>query len=104
MVKLSGLNEDDVPIVFTGLRPGEKLEEELSFDYETIETTVQSKLYCLRSPSRIPRDFDEKIQLLKGFGIRMEFDEIRLLLREIVPEYQPMQASESVAAPIAQAG
>jgi FlaA1/EpsC-like NDP-sugar epimerase len=105
MVKLSGLREEDVPIVFTGLRPGEKLDEELSFAYETVEHTGLPKLYRLRSPSMVPRDFDEKIQALKTLGIRMEFDEIRRTLQEIVPEYRPMTGDEPVSAPaIARAG
>ena len=106
MVRLSGLREEDIPIVFIGLRPGEKLEEELSFAYETIERTTQPKLYRLSSPSRVPRDLDEQIQVLKALGIAMEFDAIRRILIEIVPEYQPMMlVPERVARPvIAQAG
>ena len=38
MMRLSGLREEEVPVVFTGLRPGEKLEEELTFAYETDRT------------------------------------------------------------------
>ena len=97
MVKLSGLREEEVPVVITGLRPGEKLEEELSFAYETIEQTGQPKLFRLVSPSRVPRDLDEKIQMLKTLGIRMEFDEIRRLLLEIVPEYTPMALDDRVS-------
>lgn len=106
MVRLSGLREQDVPITFTGLRPGEKLEEELSFPYETVERTAQPKLYRLSSPSRVPRDLDEKIQSLKALGIAMEFEGIRHLLLEIVPEYQPMilDADRFAAPVIAQAG
>jgi FlaA1/EpsC-like NDP-sugar epimerase len=96
MVKLSGLREEEVPIVITGLRPGEKLEEELSFAYETVEQTGQPKLFRLASPSRVPRDFDEKIQTLKTLGIRMEFDEIKRLLLDIVPEYTPMTLDDRV--------
>ena len=106
MVRLSGLREQDVPIIFTGLRPGEKLEEELSFSFETIERTAQPKLYRLSSPSRAPRDLDEKIQSLKALGIAMEFDAIRQLLIETVPEYQPMgvDADRFAGRAIAQAG
>jgi FlaA1/EpsC-like NDP-sugar epimerase len=85
-----------VPVVITGLRPGEKLEEELSFAYETIEQTGQPKLFRLAGPSRVPRDLDEKIQALKTLGIRMEFDEIRQLLLDIVPEYTPMALDDRV--------
>ena len=97
MVKLSGLREEEVPVVITGLRPGEKLEEELSFAYETIEQTGQPKLFRLASPSRVPRDLDEKIQTLKTLGIRMEFDEIKRILLEIVPEYTPMALDDRIS-------
>jgi len=99
MVRLSGLSEGAIPITFTGLRPGEKLEEELSFHYETIERTAQPKLYRLTSPDMAPDDLDGKIQTLKMLGISMEFDEIRRMLVEVVPEYQPDAAYAAASAP-----
>jgi FlaA1/EpsC-like NDP-sugar epimerase len=106
MVRLSGLREDDVPIEFTGLRPGEKLEEELSFSYETVERTAQPKLYRLRSPHMAPWDLEEKIQQLKALGIMMDFDGIRRTLPKVVPEYRPEAFSPANAStsPIANAG
>jgi FlaA1/EpsC-like NDP-sugar epimerase len=106
MVRLSGLREDDVPIEFTGLRPGEKLEEELSFIYETVERTAQPKLYRLKSPYMAPWDLDEKIQQLKTLGIMMDFEGIRRTLPKIVPEYRPEASSPANASttPIAHAG
>ena len=85
MIKLSGLREESVPITFVGLRPGEKLEEELTFAYEAIERTDQSKLYRLRSPSVAPWDLQAKIQLLKKLGIKMDFEGIQRTLRRSSP-------------------
>jgi FlaA1/EpsC-like NDP-sugar epimerase len=90
MVKLSGLREEDIPIKFVGLRPGEKLEEELSFPYETIVLTDQAKLYRLESPYMVPLDLPSKIQQLKQLGIDMDFEGIQRALHEVVPEYRPM--------------
>ena len=105
MVKLSGLREEDIPITFTGLRPGEKLDEELSFAYETVEATTQPKLYRLKSPHVAPWDLDEKIQQLKMLGIMMDFEGIRRTLPKVVPEYQPEAfAPSSSPGAIAQAG
>jgi len=44
MIKLSGFREDEIDIIFTGLRGGEKLYEELLYDEETSIKTSQNKL------------------------------------------------------------
>jgi FlaA1/EpsC-like NDP-sugar epimerase len=56
LVRLSGLNPDDVPIVYTGLRPGEKLEEALWETGATVsETSHPGVLQVTEEP---PTDFD----------------------------------------------
>jgi FlaA1/EpsC-like NDP-sugar epimerase len=90
MVKLSGLREEDIPVQFIGLRPGEKLEEELSYPYETLLPTDQPKLSRLESPCMAPWDLPSKIQQLKKLGINMDFEGIQRALQEVVPEYRPM--------------
>jgi len=50
LIRLSGLEPNkDINIIFTGLRPGEKMFEELSLDNETVDTTSHSKIYVMRS-------------------------------------------------------
>ena len=90
MVKLSGLRDEDIPIKFIGLRPGEKLEEEFSFPYETLLPTDQPKLSRLESPYMVPLDLPSKIQQLKKLGIGMDFEGIQRTLQDVVPEYRPM--------------
>ena len=46
LISLSGLGEDDIEIVFTGLRPGEKLYEELYFQDEQRVPTNHPKVFC----------------------------------------------------------
>jgi FlaA1/EpsC-like NDP-sugar epimerase len=45
MVRLSGLNPASVDIVFTGLRPGERLNERLTYDHESIEETEHARVW-----------------------------------------------------------
>jgi FlaA1/EpsC-like NDP-sugar epimerase len=48
LIRLSGLNTDDIPIVFTGLRPGEKLEEALWEPGAVVEATAHPELLLVR--------------------------------------------------------
>jgi FlaA1/EpsC-like NDP-sugar epimerase len=53
LIRLSGLNEADIPIVYTGMRPGEKLHEALSRDDEVVRPSKHSKIAAL-APSLPP--------------------------------------------------
>ncbi len=88
MIRLSGLRDDDIPITFVGLRQGEKLTEELTFAYETLERTNHSKIFRLNAPPLQSWNLPEQIRVLRKLGISMDFEGIHRTLREIVPEYQ----------------
>ena len=49
LLRLSGLSEDDIGIEFTGMRPGEKLYEELLNDYEVRDKQIYPKIYIGKS-------------------------------------------------------
>jgi FlaA1/EpsC-like NDP-sugar epimerase len=93
MIRLSGVPEDSIEIKYIGLRPGEKLYEELSLADETLHRTDMSKLYRLdpRPVSRV--DLEAHVEILKHLGIHMDFEGIRRALKELVPEYQPQDPS-----------
>jgi FlaA1/EpsC-like NDP-sugar epimerase len=93
MIRLSGLREDDVPITFVGLRPGEKLTEELTFADETLEQTEQARIYRLNGPARAPWNLQAQIRTLRRHGATMNFAAIHRTLHEIVPEYRSMGAT-----------
>ncbi len=105
LIRLSGREpERDVRIVFTGLREGEKLYEELITEGEGIVPTRHEKILVLRpdlDPGRegdpgVLRDrLDGGIGQLADAAARHDAQEIKRLLREIVPEYVP-QDSRSV--------
>jgi FlaA1/EpsC-like NDP-sugar epimerase len=93
MIRLSGLRDDDVPIEFVGLRPGEKLSEELTFAYERLEQTERGKIHRLSGPSKTPWNLTAQIRLLRRHCGNQDFDAIHRTLREIVPEYRAMHES-----------
>jgi len=92
MIKLSGYEPDiDIPIVFTHIRPGEKLFEEILGAEEGIESTEYEKIMKAKSSNKRDADF-----LLKriNFLLKTAFhnnnkDEIIALLKEIVITYKP---------------
>ena len=90
MIELSGLKPDeDIQIEFVGLRPGEKLFEEINHKLENITPTSHPKI--LRFVSQ-PRDVDEVRETLKQLSCRLhdtEPNQLKTLLKEAVPEYQP---------------
>lgn len=88
MIRLSGYGEDEVRIEFTGLRPGEKLYEELLADAEETRETPHPKLRIARSRP-VPEGFlDELTQWLSQPG-PVSDDEVRAGLKRWVPEYAP---------------
>lgn len=90
LVRLSGLQlYSDIDIVFTGLRPGEKLYEELFFKGENILKTPHEKVFVLKP---VPLDYDHFCQRVHSLlHAASENDVVRLLelVAEIVPEYTP---------------
>ena len=65
MIRLSGLALDDIRIEFVGLRPGEKLSEELIGPDEEADPSGVEKVFCVRSRKRAPADFFARIDALE---------------------------------------
>jgi FlaA1/EpsC-like NDP-sugar epimerase len=102
LIRLSGIPEHDVKIEFTGLRPGEKLFEELFYDFEKRIGTDAPKVF--RSQGKIaPWPYLQQLlaelrsECATGDAIR-----IRSKVKEIVPEYawEPKEPELRVPAPL----
>ena len=86
-VKDSENPDGDIEVKFTGLRPGEKLYEELLIDNNSIETT--NKFIYMAHEKHIPFDIlSKKLQPLIQFIKSNDKKSVILLLSELVPEWQ----------------
>ncbi|WP_216797369.1 polysaccharide biosynthesis protein [Candidatus Vallotia tarda] len=89
LIRLYGFSEDQIKIVFTGLRPGEKLYEELLADEETTARTPHPKLRIAKA-REVPENFlDTLLPWLTQYRVPSD-DEVRWDLRRWIPEYCPM--------------
>jgi FlaA1/EpsC-like NDP-sugar epimerase len=94
LIALSGLEPDDIEIVFTGLRPGEKLFEELYFDDERRVATRHPKVFCAMHR---PADLLAVESVLEDLSEVLDAkpEVVRARLRDLVPEYSsPEHASD----------
>ena len=91
LILLSGHKpDDDIKIEFTGLRPGEKLYEEMLMAEEGMQDT-DNKLIHIGKPIQMDEEkFMQQLNDLRDYVVQ-EPDDIRRVVQEIVPTYTPMQ-------------
>lgn len=98
LIRLSGFRNDEIEVKFTGLRPGEKLYEELYFDNEEMLSTPHPKVFVAYHRAFALDDIqgviDELIPMLSG----SEAD-LRKKLKEVVPEYSGDESEPAQPAP-----
>lgn len=98
MIRLSGFKPgEDIEIEFIGLRPGEKLYEELSSQGENITPTLHPKIMRFVSPLPRLEEMTATLDDLAKHLHTMPSNELKLRLQRIIPEYRP----HLVPAPIA---
>jgi FlaA1/EpsC-like NDP-sugar epimerase len=90
LIRLSGFEPDvDIPVEYIGLRPGEKLHEELITEGEGIVPTSHEKIMVLRGEGRDLLGLNGSIDKLVGLAYEQDVTAIITKLQEIVPEYLP---------------
>ncbi len=99
LIRLSGLEPDkDIPIVVTGIRPGEKLYEELLTEEEGLMVTTNDRIMVSR-PTSIPRS---ELQMVLGIleNLTKNYEQpagnyqVKKLLKQIVPSYLGVQEEQ----------
>ena len=92
LIRLSGLEpEKDIPIIYTGLRPGEKLYEELVSKEEKAQSTEHKKIMVLNTgTNNMPWDvMKREIQSLIDISLKFDTDQIKRKLQQMIPDYTP---------------
>ena len=89
LIALSGLKVgEDIEIRYTGIRPGEKLFEELSLEHEGAERTRHPKVFIGRIQPHVWSQVIEQIAKLERAAEDASGARIRALFRALVPEYR----------------
>jgi FlaA1/EpsC-like NDP-sugar epimerase len=99
LIRISGKSETQVPIVYTGMRPGEKLHEELFYDSEQRLPTSMSKV--MRAQGDLPNwtELEALLQQLQLAAQSHDPECIRARIKDIIPEYlwEPVAPSNLAA-------
>ena len=100
LIKLSGLEPNiDIPIKVTGLRPGEKLYEELLMEEEGLTATKHNKIFVSKPMHLEIEELEEKLDALRGLSYNSEYsrEKIKDAMKETVPTYkEPEEVNNEV--------
>lgn len=91
LIKLSGFKPDvDIPIEFIGLRPGEKLYEELHLDDESVDTTCHDKIFVLKNDcTNDIQSYRQEIENLRTTLLQFSNSEVVNVLKQVIPSFKP---------------
>lgn len=97
LIRLSGFADDEIRIEFSGVRPGEKLFEELSTEDEQANRTRHPKIFVGRTSARAGLEINRCIDALVAAAVRGSSDEVRLELQRLVTDYAPAERAAPVS-------
>jgi FlaA1/EpsC-like NDP-sugar epimerase len=101
MIELSGLKPDeDIQIEFIGIRPGEKLFEEVTHKGEDFAPTTHPKICRFLSKPADLTQIRKTLQRLRDNLHQFEPDELKLMVKEAVPDYEPYLTSSKGIVPL----
>jgi FlaA1/EpsC-like NDP-sugar epimerase len=101
MIELSGLKPDeDIQIEFIGIRPGEKLFEEVTHKGEDFAPTTHPKICRFLSKPADLAQIRKTLQRLRDNLHQFEPDELKLMVKEAVPDYEPYLTSSKGIVPL----
>jgi FlaA1/EpsC-like NDP-sugar epimerase len=96
LIRLAGLEpERDIPIIFTGLRPGEKLFEELLTAEDGVVDSPHPKIFVARI-NGVPEDFEDLLEDLLQAARSRDGARIREAFRRLVPTYKPYVPGKTI--------
>jgi FlaA1/EpsC-like NDP-sugar epimerase len=101
MIELSGLKPDeDIQIEFAGIRPGEKLFEEITHKSENFSPTNHPKIRRFLSQPPDLGQMRAMLQRLRANLHQLEPDQFKRLLQETVPDYSPYFPARARTLPV----
>ncbi|HEX5475298.1 MAG TPA: nucleoside-diphosphate sugar epimerase/dehydratase [Vicinamibacterales bacterium] len=99
LIRLSGfVPEEEIPISFIGLRPGEKLYEELVGRDEDVGPSAIEKILRVTSRTKPNPDLFVNIDAIESFAAQGDSDVVRMMLKDLIPEFDA-EPAERPAAP-----
>ncbi|NJK81318.1 MAG: polysaccharide biosynthesis protein [Chloroflexaceae bacterium] len=103
LIELSGLEVGrDIDIVFTGIRPGEKLYEELFASDEAFQRTDHHKIFIAQNASTfVPQHLDYWVESLALAAEQNDDDTILLILQQLIPQHQLGRTVDAERNPLA---
>lgn len=85
LIRLSGFEPDvDIPIRYTGMRPGERLVEELMTESERTSQTAHEKIFVARTDPVDPEGLNSTVEALQNAALRSDHSRIRALFEEFL--------------------
>lgn len=101
LIRLSGLVPyEDIDITFTGLRPGEKLFEEIILEGEGIKPTAHKKIKVLSSVHNDPQWLGDEMEKLFAEAKFSNVHGMMMSLRRLVPEFKPVHYFKAAPPPV----
>src|SRR5260370_24084360 len=97
LVRLSSHSDNDIQIAYTGLRPGEKLFEEIRLEGESVHPTAHPQIVVTEAPQPDSTKISHWLHRALT-GNTYDDGEVRRLIRDLVCEYQVVAAPELPAA------